>query len=115
MTAAALLIVGFSTAADDGFGAPGAYGVIIAGAVVAVGAIVHSLTTKKNAVLPRVRHNTNFVIALLTVVQRYLTTRTTVFFSIGSFLNSLLLLSITYLLPQFFQGVSNPLRPEKLL
>ncbi|ORX37282.1 major facilitator superfamily domain-containing protein [Kockovaella imperatae] len=96
MASAALLIVGFSTAADHGFGAPGAYGVIIAGVVVAALAIVHSLTTKKNAVLPR----------------RYLTTRTTVFFSIGSFLNSLLLLSVTYLLPQFFQGVRgfDPLR-----
>ena len=56
MTGAALLIVGFSTAADDGFGAPGAYGVIAAGGVVCMGAIAHSLTTKKNAILPRVSH-----------------------------------------------------------
>ena len=54
MVGAALLIVGFSTAADVGFGAPSAYAVIIAGVLVMCVTAVYSLTTKKNAILPPV-------------------------------------------------------------
>jgi hypothetical protein len=49
-------VVGFSSAADDGFGAASAYGVIIAGMVVLVASFVHYLTTKRNAIIPAVRH-----------------------------------------------------------
>jgi hypothetical protein len=38
--------------------------------------------------------------------QRLMKIRTTVFFIIGSFLNSVMLMPVNYLLPQFFQGVS---------
>ncbi|WVQ80702.1 hypothetical protein IAT38_002807 [Cryptococcus sp. DSM 104549] len=89
MVAAALFIVGFSTAADEGFDLPKAYGVIIAGAVVMTAAVIHCLTTKKNAIIP----------------ARMLRTRTTLFFMFGSFLQSLMLVPCQYLLPQFFQGV----------
>lgn len=50
-----MLIVGFSTAADEGFSHATAYGPIIAGAVVFAIAIVHSLRTKRNAIIPAVR------------------------------------------------------------
>lgn len=51
------MIVGFSTAADHGFGTPAAYAVIIVGLVMLGVSIVHFLTTKRNAIIPRVRHS----------------------------------------------------------
>jgi hypothetical protein len=54
LVASALLIVGFSTAADHGFKTPSAYGVIIAGAVILAVAVWHYLTTKRNALIPAV-------------------------------------------------------------
>jgi hypothetical protein len=56
MVGAALLIVGFATAADNGFGVPTAYAVIAAGVVVIIGVVVHSLTTKRNAIIPAVSY-----------------------------------------------------------
>ncbi|WWD17562.1 hypothetical protein CI109_102003 [Kwoniella shandongensis] len=89
MTGAALIIVGFSTAADDGFSSPRAYGVIIGGIVTMILAVVHFLTTKRNAIVP----------------ARMLTTRTPLFFMFGSFFQSLMFMPAQFLLPQFFQGV----------
>lgn len=88
MIGATLFIVGFSTAADDGFGAPAAYGVIIAAVVVLAAAIYHALTTKRNAILP----------------PRMLKMRTTMFFMFGSMCQSIMLYPVAFLLPQFFQG-----------
>jgi len=55
MVAGALLIVGFSEAADYGFHTPRAYAVIVVGAVFFCLAIVHFLTTKRVAIIPAVR------------------------------------------------------------
>jgi hypothetical protein len=54
MVGAALLIVGFANAADFGFGGPTSYAFIVSGGVVIIGAIVHSLTTTRNAIIPPV-------------------------------------------------------------
>jgi hypothetical protein len=54
MAAGALLIVGFSEAADYGFHTPRAYAVIAVGAVFFCLAIVHFLTTKRVAIIPAV-------------------------------------------------------------
>ena len=54
MTGAALLILGFSTAADVGFDAPRAYAVIIVAFIVLAVAVYHFLTTKRNAIVPAV-------------------------------------------------------------
>nr|ODN99818.1 hypothetical protein L204_02258 [Cryptococcus depauperatus CBS 7855] len=88
--AAPLVIVGFSTAADEGFGAKKAYAVIITGMGIMALAVIHFLTTKKNAIIP----------------ARLLRTRTTLFFMIGSFFQSLIFMPSLFLLPQFFQGIS---------
>lgn len=55
LAASALMIVGFSTAADHGFDTPAAYAVIIVGLILLGVSIVHFLTTKRNAIIPRVR------------------------------------------------------------
>ncbi|WWC89598.1 uncharacterized protein L201_004523 [Kwoniella dendrophila CBS 6074] len=89
MAAAALVVVGFSNAADYGFGSKTAYGVIIGGVVTTAIAVIHFLTTKKNAVIP----------------ARMLKTRTPLFFTFGSFFLSLMFMPATFLLPQFFQGI----------
>ncbi|OCF40442.1 hypothetical protein I317_05745 [Kwoniella heveanensis CBS 569] len=89
MSGAALIIVGFSNAADFGFGDKTAYGVIIGGVVAMAMTVVHCLTTKKNAIIP----------------ARLLKTRTPLFFTFGSFFQSLMLMPVNFLLPQFFQGV----------
>ncbi|WVQ99153.1 hypothetical protein IAU59_006285 [Kwoniella sp. CBS 9459] len=89
MSGAALIIVGFSNAADYGFNNKTAYGVIIGGVVAMALAVVHCLTTKKNAIIP----------------ARLLKTRTPLFFTFGSFFQSLMLMPVNFLLPQFFQGV----------
>ena len=54
MSGAALLVVGFSQAADFGWSDPTAYGVIIAGAVLLTAAIINCLFTKRIAVIPAV-------------------------------------------------------------
>lgn len=54
MIAGAMLIVGFSEAADYGFGAPRAYAIIIVGAVFFCLSIAHFLTTKRVAIIPAV-------------------------------------------------------------
>lgn len=54
MISGALLIVGFSEAADYGFGTPRSYAIIIVGAVFFCGAIAHFLTTKRVAIIPAV-------------------------------------------------------------
>lgn len=54
MVAGALLIVGFSEAADYGFGTPRAYAVIIVGAVFFCVSIVHYLRTTRVAIIPAV-------------------------------------------------------------
>lgn len=52
---AALLVVGFAEAADFGWHDPSAYGVIIAGAVIIIAAVINCLFTKRIAVIPAVR------------------------------------------------------------
>lgn len=52
ITGAALLIVGFANAADFGFGGKTAYSFLAAGGAITVLSVVHSLTTKQNAILP---------------------------------------------------------------
>jgi hypothetical protein len=54
MIGGALLIVGFSQAADNGFGNPSAYSVIIVGFLAMVGAVLNFLFTKRNAIIPAV-------------------------------------------------------------
>lgn len=54
MVASALLIVGFSGAADKGF-TPKDYGIIGAGVAVLILLLVHVLYTKRNAIIPTVR------------------------------------------------------------
>lgn len=89
MAVAALLIVGFSSAADKGFSDPQSYGLIAAGGGLALVLFAHILFTKRNAIIP----------------PRMLKVRTTVFFLIASFLNSFMFMPAVYLLPQFFQAV----------
>ena len=55
MAAGALLIVGFSEAADYGFHTPRAYAVIVVGALFFIAAIAHFMTTKRVAIIPAVR------------------------------------------------------------
>lgn len=85
----ALLIVGFSRAADYGFDTPTSYGIIIAGAVVFVAAVVNFLMTKRNAIIP----------------SRMFKNRTTLFFLLGSTLHAIAFLPSNYLLPQMLQGL----------
>ncbi|WWD20193.1 hypothetical protein CI109_104669 [Kwoniella shandongensis] len=89
MASSALLIVGFSRAADYGFGDTSTYGIIIAGAVVFVLVIVNCLLTKRNAVIP----------------ARLFKNRTTLAFMIGSTLHAMAFLAFNYLLPQMLQGL----------
>ncbi|EIW71642.1 hypothetical protein TREMEDRAFT_67877 [Tremella mesenterica DSM 1558] len=89
MAGAALLIVGFSTAADDGFKHPKAYAVIIVGGILFLSVIPNSLLTKRNAIIP----------------ARMFKNRTTLFFLIGSTLHSTAFLPANYLIPQLLQGV----------
>ncbi|WWC92921.1 uncharacterized protein L201_007884 [Kwoniella dendrophila CBS 6074] len=89
MVASALLIVGFSRAADYGFGTGSTYGVILAGAVLLIAAIAHFLNTKRNAIIP----------------ARMFKNRTTAFFLIGSTLHAAAFLSFNYLLPELLQGL----------
>lgn len=70
---AALTIIGFSTAADNGFGVPGAYAVIAAGGVVLFLAVVHFLTTKRNAIVPRVSARARYILIELYLTQVHLT------------------------------------------
>lgn len=97
-----LLIVGFSSAADHGFGQASSYGVIIAGVVVFAIALIYCMTTKRNAIIPAVGPTHRHVADC----QRLFKIRTTSFFVVGSFFNSLMFMPVAYLLPQFFQGVS---------
>jgi len=89
MSGGALLIVGFSQAADLGWGNPTAYGVIIGGVVSLAAAVVNFLTTKRNAIIP----------------ARMFKIRTTLFFLIGSLFQAFAFIPSNYLLPQLFQGV----------
>lgn len=109
MCGAALIIVGFSQAADEGFDAPSAYATIVSGGVLLILSIIHSFRTKRNAIIPPV----SLVIdqvgpALITLcyAQRLMRNRTTLFFTIGAFMNSMIFMPANFLLPQFFQGVS---------
>lgn len=85
----ALLIIGFSRAADYGFDTPASYGIIIAGAVVFIAAVINFLITKRNAIIP----------------SRMFKNRTTLFFLLGSTLHAIAFLPSNYLLPQMLQGV----------
>ncbi|WVW86801.1 hypothetical protein I302_108856 [Kwoniella bestiolae CBS 10118] len=89
MIASGLLIVGFSRAADFGFGQPASYGIIIAGAVMFLAAVVNFLTTKRNAIIP----------------ARMFKNRTTAFFLLASTLHAAAFLSFNYLLPELLQGL----------
>jgi len=103
MSAAALLVVGFANAADFGFDTAISYAFLVVGGVLAVATVVHSVTTTRNAIFPRVR----VVEALNTAdPQQMLRNRTAMFFTFGSFMNSLIFMPVNFLLPQYFQGVS---------
>ena len=54
MAGGTLLIVGFSEAADIGFGDPSAYAVIAGGFIALTGAVINFLFTKRNAIIPAV-------------------------------------------------------------
>lgn len=103
MSGAALLVVGFSQAADFGWSDPTAYGVIIAGAVLLAAAITNCLFTKRVAVIPAA----SLAITCLksTDHQRMFKIRTTLFFLLGSLIHALAFIPSNYLLPQLFQGV----------
>ncbi|WVQ75072.1 hypothetical protein IAR50_004681 [Cryptococcus sp. DSM 104548] len=89
MLSSALLIVGFSRAADYGFNTPSSYAIIIAGGVIFLLAVVNFLFTHRNAIIP----------------ARMFKNRTTLFFLIGSLLHASAFLPSNYLLPQMFQGL----------
>ncbi|KAK4689236.1 hypothetical protein P7C73_g867, partial [Tremellales sp. Uapishka_1] len=89
MVSAALLIVGFSSAADDGFDKPEAIALIVVGGVTFGGAVVNFLYTKRMAIIP----------------ARMFKNRTTLAFLIGSTLHATAFIPVNYLLPQMFQGV----------
>ncbi|WRT69577.1 uncharacterized protein IL334_006566 [Kwoniella shivajii] len=89
MIASGLLIVGFSRAADYGFGQPSSYGIIIAGAITLLAAITNFLLTKRNAIIP----------------ARMFKNRTTAFFLLASTLHAAAFLSFNYLLPELLQGL----------
>ena len=55
MVASTLLILGFSFAADNGFEEPMSYGCIAGGGVAFIGLLVHCFTTKRTAIIPKVR------------------------------------------------------------
>jgi len=57
MSAAALLVVGFANAADFGFDTAISYAFLVVGGVLAVATVVHSVTTTRNAIFPRVRRS----------------------------------------------------------
>ncbi|KAL7418301.1 hypothetical protein Q5752_006757 [Cryptotrichosporon argae] len=109
MTGAALLIVGFATAADDGFGVPRVYAVLVAGFVVIALAVVHCLTTTRNAIIPAVSERATWDKTVergkTLTAQGMFKSRTVMFFMLGSFMLSLELVSTSYLLPQFLQGI----------
>jgi hypothetical protein len=54
MVGGALLIVGFSEAADNGFGKPASFAVILVGFLAMVAAVINFLFTKRNAIIPAV-------------------------------------------------------------
>ncbi|TXT13334.1 hypothetical protein VHUM_00701 [Vanrija humicola] len=89
MVGGALLITGFSWAADHGFNTSPAIAMIVVGGVLLLLTVVNSLYTKRNAVIP----------------ARMFKTRTTLFFTIASTLHALAFIPSNILLPQFFQGV----------
>ncbi|WVF68426.1 hypothetical protein IAT40_003191 [Kwoniella sp. CBS 6097] len=89
MASSAMIIIGFSHAADYGFGQPASYGVIIGGAVTFLLAVANFLTTKRNAIIP----------------ARLFKNRTTAFFLLGSTLHAAAFLSFNYLLPEMLQGL----------
>ncbi|KAL7425027.1 hypothetical protein Q5752_000715 [Cryptotrichosporon argae] len=89
MAGGALVIVGFATAADNGFDQPAAIALIVVGFVLCIAAIANFCLTKRNAIIP----------------PRAFKTRTTLFFLIASTLHALAFIPVNYLLPQFFQGV----------
>jgi hypothetical protein len=60
MIAGALLIVGFSEAADFGFDTPRAYAIIVVGAIFFGLAIAHFMTTKRVAIIPAVSYSVSF-------------------------------------------------------
>ncbi|CAD6564136.1 MAG: hypothetical protein TREMPRED_003874 [Tremellales sp. Tagirdzhanova-0007] len=89
MAGGTLLIVGFSEAADIGFGDPSAYAVIAGGFIALTGAVINFLFTKRNAIIP----------------ARMFKNRTTLFFLLGSTFHAFAFIPSNYLLPQLFQGV----------
>ncbi|KLT45103.1 MFS general substrate transporter [Cutaneotrichosporon oleaginosum] len=89
MVGSALLIVGFSFAADHGFGYTPSIALIVVGGVLFCAAIVNCLVTKRTAVIP----------------ARLFKTRTTLFYTIASTLHAAAFIPCNVLLPQFFQGV----------
>lgn len=86
---AGLTTVGFSLAADNGFGNPAAYALIIVGAVVIVAAVINVIYTKRHPIMP----------------PRIFTIRTTSMFLLAASPQSTVLLPTTYLLPQLFIGL----------
>ncbi|KAL1408240.1 hypothetical protein Q8F55_005046 [Vanrija albida] len=89
MAGGALLITGFSWAADHGFNTAPAIAMIVVGGVLLALTVVNSLYTSRNAVIP----------------ARMFKTRTTLFFTLASTLHALAFIPSNILLPQFFQGV----------
>lgn len=89
MVSGSLLIVGFSFAADHGFGYKPAIALIVVGGVLFICAIINCLFTKRLAVIP----------------ARALKVRTTAFWLVGSSLHACAFIPSNLLLPQFFQGV----------
>lgn len=115
MAGSALVVVGFATAADHGFNDKTAIGCIASGAGVLVVAIVNCILTKRNAIIPAVRHTyplfpgdigQAFERCNMLIGQRLFRNRTTLLFLIGSIFQATAFLPANFLLPQLFQGVS---------
>lgn len=89
MAGCACLVVGFTNASDEGWGAKKTIVLLVVGFVLFCASIVNFLLTKRNAIIP----------------PRILRNRTTVVWLICSTLHASSFLSASFYFPVFFQGV----------
>ena len=91
MTGCACLVVGFSSASDNGWNTKQTIALLVVGFVLFTSSIANFLLTRRNSIIP----------------PRLLKTRTTVFWLICSTLQATAFLSASFYFPVFYQGVEN--------
>lgn len=91
MSGCACLVVGFSSASDNGWGQKQTIALLVVGFVLFVASLVNFMVTKRNAIVP----------------PRLLRTRTTVFWLLCSTLHATAFLSASFYFPVFYQGIEN--------